>query len=478
MKLNPKISFEAFCRDVLLEPISSAWVAAYKAFEGKPLNDAELKVFQELSGKADYTPSATRNELWCVKGRRSAGTKTAAKFVTYLISVHGAEYRQFAAKRDRLHALVVLQSREIARETMNYFASFYNDTVLSSEVVEVLKNSIELKSGFVISVATCSYRAPRGLSVPICLLDETGAWRTEGVDLDVAVYQSIRPAMIQFKNSKLIGLGSPWTQSGLLWNCWQHRFERTDRLVLHTPTEKMNPLISREELAREEATDPVNFAREFMAQFTSDIDSFIPSGDVDAAVQNGIREMAPIETRAYFAALDASGLQGRDRFTLAVCHRSGGSAGMGITYDLLRSWSRAGVGEVVAEIATILKSYKIKQVTGDQFGAQFLRELLAQRGIDMKILPFTARSKPEIMLDFKLALSQGRVRLLDHPESLRELRSLESKRTSGGHFTISAPRNLHDDLAIVLALLNHSCKGSENRGWGLLASPGRRTVEF
>ena len=478
MKLNPKISFEAFCRDVLLEPISPAWVAAYKSFEGKPLNESDLEIYRELSGRQEYTSGTARGELWCIKGRRSAGTKTAAKFVTYLISVHGSEYRQFAAKRDRLHALVVLQSREIARETMNYFASFYNDTVLSSEVVEVLKNSIELKSGFIVSVATCSYRAPRGLSVPICLLDETGAWRTEGVDLDMEVYKSIRPAMIQFKNSRLIGLGSPWTQSGLLWSCWQHRFERADRLVLHTPTEKMNPLIAKEELAREEAADPQNYAREFMAQFTSDIDSFIPPGDVDAAVQNGIREMAPIETRAYFAALDASGLQGRDRFTLAVCHRSGGSHGMGITYDLLRSWSRAGVGEVVAEIATILKSYKIKRVTGDQFGAQFLRELLLQKGIDMKILPFTARSKPEIMLEFKLALSQGRVRLLDHPESLRELRSLESKRTSGGHFTISAPRNLHDDLAIVLALLNHSCKSSENRGWGFLASPGRRTVEF
>jgi transposase len=34
------------------------------------------------------------------------------------------------------------------------------------------------------------------------------------------------------------------------------------------------------------------------------------------------------------------------------------------------------------------------------------------------------------------------------------------------------------ELAIVLALLNHACKSNENRGWGILASPGRRTVEF
>ena len=134
------------------------------------------------------------------------------------------------------------------------------------------------------------------------------------------------------------------------------------------------------------------------------------------------------------------------------------------------------MGQVVAEIATILKSYKIKQVTGDQFGAQFLRELLAQQRIDMKILPFTARSKPEIMLDFKLALSQGRVRLLDHPESLRELRSLESKRTSGGHFTISAPRNLHDDLAIVLALLSFECKKNQEEPFCFIAAQGGRII--
>jgi len=301
--------------------------------------DAELEIFRELSGQQDYVPGVARNELWCVKGRRSAGTKTACKYVSYLISVHGAEYRQFAAKRDRLHALIVLQSRDIAKEVMSYFHSFYNDTVLSSEVVEVLKNSVELKSGFVVSIGTCNFKAPRGISVPISLLDETGAWRVEsGADnLDTEVYKSIRPAQIQFKNSRLIGLGSPWTQGGLLWSCWQHRFERTDRLVLHCPTEKMNPLIAKEELAREEAADPQNYAREFMAQFTSDIDSFIPSGDVDAAVQNGVREIAPVESRTYFAALDASGLQGRDKFTLAVCHRRDGSGGMGVTYDLLRS---------------------------------------------------------------------------------------------------------------------------------------------
>lgn len=65
-------------------------------------------------------------------------------------------------------------------------------------------------------------------------------------------------------------------------------------------------------------------------------------------------------------------------------------------------------------------------------------------------------------IHLKLALSQGNFALLDHPEALRELRMLESKRTSGGHVTIAAPRGQTDDYACVLALLAHEAKNQTN----------------
>ncbi len=474
MKISTKLSFGAFCRDILGEPISPAWIAAYKAFEGKPMTDAELEIWRALSGQQDYAPQE-RNELWAVKGRRSAGTKTACKFLTYLIHTHGAEYRKCAAKSDRLHALIVLQTRDVAREVMSYFASFYNDTILKSQVSEIFKTSIELANGFVISIGTCSYRAPRGISIPMVLLDETGAWRTEGTDLDVEVYKSVRPAMIQFRNSKLIGLGSPWIKNGLLYDCWQRRFDRSDRLVLHCPTPAMNPLISREELGREEANDPSNYRREFLAEWSDDVDSFLPDSDILAAIRGTVRERAPVEIykNSYIAALDASGLSGRDRFTLAVGHRiaRGSAANTCLDFDALRGWSREPVSQVVDEVASLLKSYGLRSVIGDQFGASFLKELLSQRGIEMRCVPFTSRSKPEILLALKLALAQGKVSLLDHPESLRELRMLESKRTSGGNYTIAAPRGQHDDFAIVIALLAHEAK-EDSSGFACLVSNG------
>lgn len=476
MKINRKISFAAFCADVLGEPISPAWVTVFKAFQGEPLTNAELETWRALSGQEDYKPQE-RGELWCVKGRRAAGTKTAAKFVCYLIHAHGHEYRRFAAKSDRLHALIVLQTRDIAKEVMAYFNGFYTDSpLLSGEVAEMFKNSLELKNGFVVSIATCSYRAPRGMNIPIGFLDETGAWRVEGTDLDVEVYRSLRPAMIQFKNSKLIGLGSPWVRAGLLFDCWQHRFDRSDRLVLCTPTPAMNPLIDPEELAREQANDPSNYRREFLAEFLDDIDSFLPDSDINAAILSGVHERPPVDVHkgSYSAALDASGLSGRDKFTLAIAHRTrrASSDAATVEFDLLRGWSRAPVAEVCDSIALILKSYGLTSVVGDQFGHSFLRELLANRGISVSQRPFTSRSKPEIMLNLKLALAQGRVSLLDYGEALRELRMLESRRTSGGNYSVAAPRGQHDDYAIVMALLAHEMKGS-NSSAGFLIRNGQ-----
>jgi hypothetical protein len=466
-----KISFAAFCRDVLEEPISPAWTVVYKAFDGERLTPAELEMWRTLTGRDEYGPRDS-HELVAIKGRRAQGTKTATKYLAY--KIHTGNYQKFAPKGDRLHCVLIAQDRTTAREVKSYLDTFYTNTELRSEVSEMFKMSIELRNGFVISVQTCSYRAPRGISVPIALLDEVGVWRVEGSDVDREVVRSLTPAQIQFPDRKLILLGSPWIKGGVLFDRWERRSEGGDRLVVHCPTPMMNPLIPAEELAREEQGDPQNYRREFLAEWLDDVDQFLPDGDISAAINAGVREIAPAEMFKghYRAAIDASGLTGKDKFTLAVGHRaSRGSGGVGTKFDLLRGWSRAPVAMVCDEIATLLKSYWLRSVSADQFGFSFLRELLRQRGIEVKQVPFSARSKPEIFLDLKVGLSRGQIGLLDHAESLRELRMLESRRTSGGNYSISAPRGGHDDYACVIALLIHQVKKSNSgSGCGFLVT--------
>jgi hypothetical protein len=467
-----KVSFAAFCRDVLDEPISPAWAVAYKAFDGESLTAPEVEIWRTLTGGEAYEPRDT-HELVAVKGRRAHGTKTATKFLAF--KIHTGDYRKFAAKGDRLHVPVIAQSRDVAREIMSYLSAFYQQTELRSEVCEILKGSIELKNGFVISVQTCSYRAPRGISAPLGLLDEVGVWRVEGSDIDKEVVRSLTPAQIQFPTRKLILLGSPWVKAGVLYERWERRSEGGDRLVVHCPTPLMNPLIPAEELAREQQADPQNYRREFLAEWLDDVDQFLLDSDVTAAIRQGVREAPPTDVfkGCYSAAMDASGLTGKDKFTLAIGHSVSKTSGQRVSLDAVRGWSRQAVAVVCDEVAALLKTYGLKSVVADQFGFTFLCELLSQRGIEVIQLPFTARSKPEIFLDLKIGLSQGRLGLLDHAESLRELRMLESKRTSGGHYTISAPRGQHDDFACVIALLNHTAKAGDDKTNSFLSVGGR-----
>jgi hypothetical protein len=226
-------------------------------------------------------------------------------------------------------------------------------------------------------------------------------------------------------------------------------------------------MIPAEDLERARLADPQNYRREFPAEWLDDVDQFLPDSDISAAIRSGVREKpaADILKGSYRAALDASGLTGKDKFTFAIGHRAvKGNSGVGVAFDVLRGWSRAPIAVVCDEIASLLKSFRLRTVVADQFGFSFLRELLSHRGIEVRQLPFTARSKPEVMLDLKSGLAQGRIQLLDHPESLRELRMLESRRTSGGNYSISAPRGAHDDYACVIALLNHDMKSGRSQG--------------
>src|ERR1700693_602035 len=315
MKIPKKISFAAFCRDILDEPISLGWTVAYKALDGERLASNELETWQALTGRDEYIPRDYR-ELVAVKGRRAQGTKTATKYLAYRI--HTSDFRRYASKGDRLHVPVIAQSRDVAREIMSYLTALYTNSDLRTEASDLLKGTIELTNGFVISTQTCSYRAPRGITAPLALLDELGVWRSEGADVDREVVRSLTPAMVQFPNRKLILMGSPWIKAGVLFDRWERRFEDGDRLVLHCPTPVMNALIPAEELAREEQSDPQNYRREFLAEWLDAVERLLANADITAAIRTGVREQPFVEAlkSQYMAAIDASVLFCQDRLTV------------------------------------------------------------------------------------------------------------------------------------------------------------------
>jgi hypothetical protein len=443
MLYRKRLSFAAFCRDVLCEPISQAWVVAYKAFDGEPLTGDELEIWRALSGRNSYEPNAAR-ELVAVKGRRAQGTKTACKYLAY--AIHTADFRQFAAKSDRLHVPIIAQSRDVAGEIMSYLTAFYEETELRSEVEEIFKASIQLRNGFIISTQTCSYRAPRGITAPIALLDEVGVWRIEGSDVDKSVIRSLTPAMVQFPNRKLIILGSPWVKAGALWDAWQRRDKASGkRLVIHAPTALMNQRIPAEELASEQAADPLNYRREFLAEFVDDVGQFLSLELIESAVVRQRTILPYVKGKEYRAFCDPSG--GRaDSMCLGIGHAEGDRAILDLVDEVKPPFAPQ---DAVKKFCMILEAYHCSEVVGDAYSGSWVAQEFSKYGINYVL---SERSKSEIYLAILPLLAGGCCELLDSKRLVTQLAGLERRSGRGGRDSVDHMMGTgHDDAANVCA---------------------------
>jgi len=462
------IDFPTFCSDpqLLGEPISKAWETFYAAVEGLPLDDEGEALFRASTGRDRYEPRGYV-DVTGICGRRSEKTSTAIKYLLWKSQFAGWE-RQLRAswfarlgRHTRLLRIpIIAQDQRVGHDIKRTAEALVLDSpVLQKEVADLRVSEITFRNGLSLIVLPASKASTRGMTCPAALLDELAWVSIEGAS-DVELVRQVRPSMIQFGESRrLLKFSTPWQSSGVVFTEFSQRAERPDVLVWQAGTATMTPRIRAEDLERERAADPTYFAREFLAEFTSDLEAFIPATDIAPAV-GGWREQEPAPGRTYLAALDASGLSGGDRFTFGIAHSDEGTASVAI----LRGWRRAPVAQVCDEIASLARAYRVQSVVADQYSFVFLSELMRQRGVELEQLAFTARSKPEIFFDLKNALATGTFRLPEHPEALRELRALESVRLSGGGYRIAAPRGGHDDYVTVLALLANKAKRAQS--WG------------
>ncbi len=395
--MNIAIDFETFCGDSQLinEPISKPWAIFYSVIEGLPLDEEGVEIFLACTGRDSYQPRIY-TEATAICGRRSEKTSTGIKYALFKALTGG--YEKMVRPGELLRIPIVGQDLRLSRDIKRTAeAMLLNSPVLANEVDEILSNEIRLRNGVAFTCFPCTHRSTRGLAIPVSLLDEINFWVVEGAS-DVEVLKSIRPGMVQFGNGRrLVKFSTPWQRSGLLYAEFSRRSEHPDLLVWHASTAFMTPRISREVLEAERAADPSYFAREYEAQFVDDLEAFLPTADIDAAVWEH-RELPPVDDLKgrYSAALDASSLTGRDRFTLGIAHSQSlgptSQDGSGCMVDLLRGWTRAPVPLVCDEIASVCKSYGVTSIDADQYASEFLGELMRQRGIGLNKISFTGSS--------------------------------------------------------------------------------------
>jgi hypothetical protein len=207
--------------------------------------------------------------------------------------------------------------------------------------------------------------------------------------------------------------------------------------------------------------DPSSAAAEYGGEFRTDVETFISSEVVDAAVVPGRFELPPIlETEGgpahhkYLAFVDPAGGSGADAMTMAIAHCEGDVGVLDLVREIKPPFSPESA---VADFVAVLVRYGISEVTGDRWGGEFVREQFTTKGITYNL---SERVRSDIYRELLPLMNSRRAELLDNKRLVTQLCSLERRTARGGRDSIDHGQGAHDDLinsaagAIVLAAVN------------------------
>jgi hypothetical protein len=206
----------------------------------------------------------------------------------------------------------------------------------------------------------------------------------------------------------------------------------------------INPTIDPAVIARAYEEDEASASAEYGADFRRDIESFVAREAVDAVVVPGRLELPPVEGVQYQGFCDPSG-GSSDSMTLAIAHKEDGRA----VLDLIREVRPPFSPEfVVGDFAETLKRYRVGQVRGDRYGAEWVAEQFRKVGITYRP---AEKPKSDLYREFLPAINSQTVELLDHPKLIAQLCALERRTARGGRDSIDHPPSGHDDVVNAAA---------------------------
>jgi len=419
------------------------WKVALKAIFSLSMSKKEVDIYREFTGRVKV-PKSQFKEVYAVIGRRGGKSFMSAVVACYLALFH--DWRKYLSPGERGYIMCIASDRKQAGVVLGYIRAILQLPIFKNKVLNETKEEIELINQITISIVTCSYRALRGYTVLAAVCDEIAFWRVEGANPAKEILTALRPALATIPESILLGISTPYAKSGVLYEAYRdkHSQDDPDTLVWKAPTKAMNPTIPDSIIEKALKEDYSAAKAEWLAEFREDLETFLQTEIIEAAVIPGRWQLPQIEGVNYIAFCDPSG--GRvDSFTLAITHKDGEK----IILDRLEEKRPPfNPQEVVKEYAGILKGYGLSSVTGDKYAGAWVTQSFDDEGITYEP---SKLNKSEIYLEFEPLMARQAVELLDIKRLFEQLRGLERRTRSGGKDLVDHYPGGHDDLANAAA---------------------------
>jgi len=422
-----------------------AWRVLLIAAMGEALTNVERELFTALTGR-EGEPLQRVEEFAAVVGRRGGKSRAMATLAAYIGGLCGHDL----APGERGVLLCIAPDQRQAAITLNYAtAAFQASPILSQLIENRTADALELTNGITIEVRSASFRRLRGPTYIAVIADEAAFWFSDefSANADTEILNAVRPGLAT-TGGPLIIASSPYARRGVLWETHRRHYGAAgDPLILvaQGASREFNPSLPQSVVDRAMERDAAAASAEYLAQFRTDVESFVTREIIDAVTLPGRTELPPTRGVSYIAFTDPSG-GSSDSFTLGIAHRDGD--GRAILDAVRECRPPFSPDAAVQELSEMLKSYGVREVTGDRYAGEWPRERFRVHGIEY--VP-SARPKSDLYRDLLPLLNSGRVELLDLPRLATELTGLERRTARGGKDSIDHAPGSHDDVVNCVA---------------------------
>jgi hypothetical protein len=421
-----------------------AWRVLLIAAMGEVLTDDERATFTSLTGRL-VEPLQPVEELVAIVGRRGGKSRALATLAAYV----GGLCQHDLVRGETGVLLIISPNQRQAKIALGYCcAAFEQSPILRQLIANRTSETLELTTGISIEVRAASFRRIRGPTYIAVLADEAAFWYTDEVSAnpDTEILNACRPGLATSGGPMIIA-SSPYARRGVIWDAHRRHYGADgDPLILvaQGASRDFNPSLPQSVVDRALERDHASATAEYLAQFRTDIETFVPFEVVQDCVGDHV-EMAPLAQHRYSAFVDSAGGSGADSFTLAISHKDGERVCISAIRERRPPFSPE---QVIHDYAALLKSYRVSKVIGDRFGGEFPREIFRRCGIAYEC---AAQPKSDLYRDLLPMLNSGQIVLPKSDRLVNQLCGLERRTARSGKDSIDHSPGLHDDLANACA---------------------------
>ena len=298
----------------------AGWRTLLIAICGEELTEDERIGFTALTGR-EREPLEPVEEFWGIIGRRSGKTRAAAVLAAWIAAL--CDHSGALAPGERGSLPLVSASVWQAGKMLQYLNGIFgNVPALRALVTAQTADSVSLSTRVDLECVAANFRTIRGGTAVAVICDEVAFWRGEtSATPDSEVLAAARPALATTAGP-LIVISSPYARRGELWRAYRRDHGPAgDPLILVAKggSRELNPSLPQRIVDRAMERDEASARAEYLAEWRSDIESYISREAVDAAVVPGRLELPHVVDVTYSAFVDPSG-GAQDAMTLAIAH--------------------------------------------------------------------------------------------------------------------------------------------------------------